>query len=136
LPAARLSLWAGRMAEGAKVSNMKDRTKKIVTHVILTIAGIVVGTIVSGVVSKSACGFNDVIGAIILSPFEMTVGIPLIFYRISLIMGLLTVFGCLVWACSIVLRVKNKRISNYVTVIGAVFWSLGNMPVFLAYMSV
>jgi len=118
------------------LSNMKDRTKKIATHVILTIAGIVVGTIVSGIVSRDACGFNDVIGAIILSPFEMTVGIPLIFYRISLIMGLLTVFGCLVWACSIVLRMKNNSMSNYVTVIGAVFWSLGNMPVILAYMSV
>jgi hypothetical protein len=115
---------------------MKERTKSIFVHLFLTIAGVAVGTLISGIVSSDKFKLNDSFGAIILSPLEMTLGIPMIFYRISTVVGILAVFGFIIWICSIALRIKNKRLANHTTWIGAAFWSLGNIPVFWAYMSV
>ena len=115
---------------------MKEQTKSIFAHLFLTIAGVAVVTLISGIISNDEFKFGDFFGAIILSPLEMTLGIPMIFYRISTVVGILTVIGFLIWICSIALRIKKNRLANHITWIGTTFWSLGNLPVFWAYMSV
>jgi FtsH-binding integral membrane protein len=77
---------------------------------------------------------DDVLGAITLSPLAMFVVVIRIFHGVTMI-DLFAVVGFMVWACSIVLRVKRKSLSNHCTFIGAVLWSLCNLPLFWTFMS-
>lgn len=114
---------------------MKEIFKTILVHAMLTVAGIIVGTILSGVITGDEFNLNDVFGAITLSPIEMLIALIRIIYMETMI-EFLVVIGFLIWMFAIVLRFKKKKLSNLCTFTGAVLWSLDNMMIFWMIMSV
>jgi len=106
-------------------------------HLGLAFLGLLAGTAASAPVNGLALQSGDYVGAVVLSPFEMTLGIPIVFRWYSSLTGTLIVVGALVCMASLVYAVKRPGVwTRGGALVGAALWSLGNVAAFQAFMSV
>lgn len=121
----------------ASVSEIQEMIKRLGLILVAHVAGILVGTLLSSPLNGIALDVESYAGAVILAPFEMTIGIPIVFRFYSAVTGVLIISGllvsavCLTWAMT-----RWHRGVIPVMFVGSTLWSLGNIPVFCAFMSV
>ena len=115
---------------------MNQRIRPVVVHLGLTLAGAFTGTLGFGLTAPYPLTLSDLAGAMALSPLEMILGMPLLLVRLSPPLGLVSLFGALIWVAATVLRVKKACMAGSLTVAGAALWSAGNLPVFRAFSSI
>ncbi len=100
------------------------------------IVGVLLGTLISAPVNGVTLDPGNYIGALVLAPFEMTFGIQVFFQFYSKLIGIAMVCGligastCFIWGI-----IQPSRWSIIGMFGASLFWSLGNAPVFCAFMS-
>jgi len=116
---------------------MKRTLVTLCVHLGLAFLGLLVGTAASAPVNGLPLESGDYLGALVLSPLEMTIGIPLLFNWYSSLTGTLIILGAVVCIASLAWSVKRPGAWTHVGVLlGSALWSLGNVPVLHACMSV
>ena len=116
---------------------MKEKLKRFAVLVALHVVGVAVGSALSAPIHGLAFDGGDYLGSVVLAPFEMTIGIPIVFSHYSTLTGVLVSVGAIVsvW-CFIRGMVKPAVRPRVGLVAGSILWSLGNTAVFCAFMSV
>ena len=116
---------------------MKRSRKRVAAMIGLLMAGVVVGTTTSGLLQELPLNGGDLFSALILAPFLMTLGLPILFQFYSAVWGVVAVSGLIITVVTFALgRDGLGRRPLYGVFGGTVLWSLGNMPIFYAFMSV
>ena len=121
----------------AQGSLMKRTLLTLCVHLGLAVLGLLAGTAASAPVNGLPLESGDYVGALVLSPLEMTIGIPLLFNWYSSLTGTLIIVGAVVCIASLACSAKWPGLSTRAgTLVGSALWSLGNVPVLHAFMSV
>ncbi len=116
---------------------MRKTLVTLCVHVGLAFLGLLAGTAASAPVNGLPLESGDYVGALVFSPLEMTIGIPLLFHWYSPLMGTLIILGAVACIASLACSVKRPGVWTHVgALLGSVLWSLGNVPVLHAIMSV
>ncbi len=114
---------------------MKETLKRFGFLLAAHIGGVLLGTAVSGPLHDMPLDDGGYVGAIMLAPFELTIGIPLVFNfsvsGISVVAGLGISIVCFVWGMT-----KRSLWAVLGLFLGSALWSLRNVLVFWAFMSV
>jgi hypothetical protein len=111
--------------------------KRLSLILVAHLAGILAGTLLSAPLNGVSMDVESYAGALVLSPFEMTIGVPIVFRHYSTLAGVLIISGlfvsvvCFTWGMT-----RWHRGVMAGMFIGGMLWSLGNMPVFWAFLSV
>ena len=116
---------------------MKRTLLTLCLHLGLAFLGLLAGTAASAPVNGLPLESADYVGALVLSPLEMTIGIPVLFNWYSPLTGALIILGGVVCIASLAWSVKRPgRWTQLGALVGSALWSLGNIPVLHALMSV
>jgi hypothetical protein len=119
------------------MNEMKNALKRLSLLLGINVVGVLLGTLASAPLNGVPLDFGSYFFAIIFSPIEQTLGIPTVFRFYSTLSGVLVVCGlvisiyCYAWS----IARDNPRI-YFVMLVGSTLWSLGNIPVYYAIMSV
>ena len=106
-------------------------------HLLVAFFGVLAGTALSAPVNGLALHSGDYLVLLLLSPLEMTVGIPIVFWSCSPLTGTLMVLGAVGCIASLVCGTIRPRVWTLVAVfLGAALWSLGNAAVCDIFMGV
>lgn len=104
---------------------------------LVLVVGVLVGTFTSSLLVQAPFRASDFLSALVLSPFEMTFGIPILFkfysafWSVPVFCGLLLTISSLGWA-----RQRSGSRPLVGLFVGSTLWSVGNLPIFYAFMSV
>ena len=116
---------------------MKEKLKIFALLLAAHVVGVLAGTLLSAPLNGVSVDGGTYVGAVILAPFELTIGIPLVFNVYSTFSGILVVSGLVISIAGLAWGIiKVRPAAALVMLIGSTLWSLGNIPVFCAFMSV
>lgn len=119
---------------------MKEKLKKFGLYFGLAIVGVVVGTVASipvNGIAFSEVTVSDFILALVLAPFEMTIGFSPLFEFFGGLVGTLALAGMFLCVGSAICAFKcSNGWTKLGVLVGSTLWSLGNVAVFFAFMSV
>jgi hypothetical protein len=116
---------------------MKRTVVPVCVHLGLAFLGVLAGTAASAPVNGLPLASEEYVAALVFSPLEMTIGIPLLFNWYSPLTGTLIILGAVVCIISIACSAKRSRHWTQAgALVGGALWSLGNVPVLHAIMSV
>ena len=120
---------------------MNKKWKNRGFHLLCSLCGIFIGTGISIFIAPEKIKLHSYFTSVILSPFELTFGFPMVFSSLSefipFYIKIMVLIGMFLWCVSIYYgkNDKHKR-ALILAFIGTLLWSLSNITIFLAFMSV
>lgn len=104
--------------------------------ILLFVAGVVCGTLLSGPLHGFSPSLEDLMTSLVLAPIEMTVGLIVTLDAFPKTAGAM-ILGALITMATIIPAIVRPKPLFYIALfVGSLLWSLGNIPIYEAFMLV